>query len=327
VSALDFLRFLASWQHVDAERKLEGPLGVLEVVKQLAGFEVPAAAWEASVMPARVRDFKRHWLDELTLSGEVAWGRLWGSGSSTIRSTPVCLVPREELDAWLGLVQMPDISGLGFAAKSLHDLLRGKGAMFAQGLERASGMALDEVEEGLAELVARGLVSCDSFGGLRSLLWNANRRAAPKMAGRWSLFWHEAPRAPDAEFVARQLLRRTGVVFRRTVLREKQPLPWRDLLRVLRTIRSARSRQFTPLGAAARRDRAGLRFGGRSAELSRHPHARRTRIPALAQESLGRVVRRHGGLRVGTFSRMGLHIWEPKLLVRSQKKDFWSANR
>ncbi|HEY4103265.1 MAG TPA: DEAD/DEAH box helicase, partial [Polyangiaceae bacterium] len=236
VSAIDFLRFLASWQHVDAERKLEGPLGVLEVVKQLAGFDVPAAAWEASVMPARVRDFKRQWLDELTLSGEVAWARLWGSGASPIRSTPLCLVPRDELDAWLGLAQNPDISGLGFAAKSLHDLLRGKGAMFAQGLERASGMALDEVEEGLAELVARGLVSCDSFGGLRALLWNTNRRAAPKMAGRWSLLRHDALPAPEAEFVARQLLRRTGVVFRRTVAREKQPLPWRDLLRVLRTL-------------------------------------------------------------------------------------------
>jgi len=42
--------------------------------------------------------------------------------------------------------------------------------------------------------------------------------------------------APSAEFVARQLLQRTGVVFRKTVAREKQPLPWRDLVRVLRTL-------------------------------------------------------------------------------------------
>jgi len=38
------------------------------------------------------------------------------------------------------------------------------------------------------------------------------------------------------EAVARQLLRRTGVVFRRTIAREKQPLPWRDLVRMLRTL-------------------------------------------------------------------------------------------
>jgi ATP-dependent Lhr-like helicase len=39
-----------------------------------------------------------------------------------------------------------------------------------------------------------------------------------------------------AEFVARQLLRRTGVVFRKTLAREKQPLPWRDVARACRLL-------------------------------------------------------------------------------------------
>jgi ATP-dependent Lhr-like helicase len=237
VTPLDFLRFLAAWQHLDRERQLDGPRGVFEVVRQLAAFEVPAAAWEASVLPARVRGYKREWLDELTLSGELAWGRLWGSGSAPIRSTPVCLVPRDELDAWLGLGKQASIAELGFAANALHTLLGTQGAMFAQGLQRASGMDLDEVEEGLAELVARGLVSCDSFGGLRALLLSASRRrGSPKMAGRWSLLRREGLSAPPAEFVARQLLQRTGVVFRKTVARERQPLPFRELLRALRTL-------------------------------------------------------------------------------------------
>jgi len=237
VAPLDFLRFLAAWQHLDTECQLDGPRGVFEVVRQLAAFEVPAAAWEASVLPARVRGYKREWLDELTLSGELAWGRLWGSGSAPIRSTPICLVPRDELDAWLGLVKPAPTAELGFAANALHTLLGTQGAMFAQGLQRASGMDLDEVEEGLAELVARGLVSCDSFGGLRALLLSASRRrGSPKMAGRWSLLRHEGLAAPPAEFVARQLLRRTGVVFRKTVARERQPLPFRELLRALRTL-------------------------------------------------------------------------------------------
>ncbi len=237
VSPLEFLRFLASWQHLDAERRLEGPRGVLEVVRQLAAFEVPALAWEASVLPARVRDYKREWLDELTLSGEVVWARIWGSGATPIRSTPVCLVPREELDAWLALGSAPGLSELGHAAGQLHTLLAARGAMFAQGLQRASGLHPDELDEGLAELVARGLVTCDSFSGLRSLLLSVSkRRAAAKMAGRWSLLRHEGLEAPAPELVAKQLLRRTGVVFRKTVAREKQPLPWRDLLRTLRTL-------------------------------------------------------------------------------------------
>jgi ATP-dependent Lhr-like helicase len=34
--------------------------------------------------------------------------------------------------------------------------------------------------------------------------------------------------------VARQLLRRTGVVFRRTLARERLPVPWRDVVRACR---------------------------------------------------------------------------------------------
>ncbi len=237
VTGLEFLRFLAAWQHLDADKQLDGPRGVLEVIRKLAAFEVPALAWEASVLPARVRGYKREWLDELTLSGEVVWGRLWGSGAAPIRSTPVCLVPRDHLESWLGLSNAPQASELGHAAELIHGLLAARGAMFAQGLQRTSDLHMDELDEGLAELIARGLVTCDSFGGLRSLLLTpSKRRSAVKMAGRWSLLRPGKLEAPPAEFVARQLLQRTGVVFRKTVAREKQPLPWRDLLRVLRTL-------------------------------------------------------------------------------------------
>ena len=54
--------------------------------------------------------------------------------------------------------------------------------------------------------------------------------------GRWSLFRREPLPPPDVEFTARQLLRRTGVVFRRTIEREKLPVPWRDLARCYRTL-------------------------------------------------------------------------------------------
>jgi ATP-dependent Lhr-like helicase len=54
VTAAEFLRFLACWQHVDPEHRLHGPRGVAEVVAQLAGFEVPAASWEGTVIAARV---------------------------------------------------------------------------------------------------------------------------------------------------------------------------------------------------------------------------------------------------------------------------------
>jgi len=237
VTAADFLRYLACWQHVDEEHRLEGPRGVAEVVRQLAGFEVPAIAWEASVLPSRVRGYRREWIDELTLAGEVAWGRLWGSAASSVRTTPICLVPRDDLEMWTALSNAPDATALTGAAREIHAALSTRGAMFPQELARASRLLQAELENGLGELVARGLVTCDSFGGLRSLLVLASRRRtrAP-VAGRWSLLRHDGSDTGPVEAVARRLLGRTGVVFRRTIMREKQPLPWRDLVRVLRTL-------------------------------------------------------------------------------------------
>jgi ATP-dependent Lhr-like helicase len=105
VTAAEFLRFLCAWQHVSPDTKLEGPRGVLDVVRQLAGFQAPAEAWERHILPARVNGYRRDWLDALAFSGEVAWGRLWGSGTGTAKSLPVALFAREDHDAWLALAE------------------------------------------------------------------------------------------------------------------------------------------------------------------------------------------------------------------------------
>ncbi|HEX7901751.1 MAG TPA: DEAD/DEAH box helicase [Planctomycetota bacterium] len=247
VTAVEFLRFLACWQHADPEHLLEGPRGVFEAVRQLAGLEVPAAAWEGSVLPARVKGYKREWLDSLTLSGEVAWGRLFGSGAAAVRISPICLVPRDDLDSWMGLSSPPDLSGVGGPAKDLLTAIAAKGAMFPQELARSAKLLPAHVEQGLGELIAAGALTCDSFGALRWLVVPPSKRRAPmSTVGRWSLFRgpstevegvrREAQPAPSPEWVARQLLRRTGVVFRRTLDREKIPTPWRDIARELRRL-------------------------------------------------------------------------------------------
>lgn len=232
VSTADYLRFLACWQHVDPEHQLEGPLGVLEVVRQLAGFEAPAASWEGRILPARVRGYRREWLDQLTLSGQVAWGRLWGQGTGAIRTTPICLLPGEDLEAWFGLTRPPAVPHLSEYARTILETLQREGASFL----RRTGLLPSHFERGVAELISAGLVTCDSFAALRQLIVPPSRRRHPvATVGRWTLFRPEAP-PPAPEFVARQLLRRTGVVFRRTIQREKIPVPWRDLIRAFRTL-------------------------------------------------------------------------------------------
>ncbi|MGQ0553680.1 MAG: DEAD/DEAH box helicase [Planctomycetota bacterium] len=260
VSAADFLRFLARWQHVAPAQHLEGPRGVMEVVRQLAGFEAPAAVWESSLLPARVQGYRPAWLDELALSGELSWGRLWGAGTGPIRGTPIALFPREDLGVWCALAAPGDVWSLRGVARQVHEQLAARGACFAQELQRATGLLPAQLEQALSELVGLGLANCDAFAGLRRLFGRPVARSRgggpPAAAGRWSLFrqavvsaepWPAAGAtghadASDSEaaglFAARVLLRRTGVVFRRTFERERLPVPWRDILRALRRLES-----------------------------------------------------------------------------------------
>jgi ATP-dependent Lhr-like helicase len=109
--------------------------------------------------------------------------------------------------------------------------------MFLQELMRATEFSRSLVEEGLAELIALGRVTCDSFGGLRWMIVPAHRRRLGELPpGRWSALSRQSKSSGSAEFVARRLLARTGVVFRKTLEREKQPLPWRDVARACRRL-------------------------------------------------------------------------------------------
>jgi len=127
-----------------------------------------------------------------------------------------------------------------------------RGASFFGDLVNATGLLRTEVEKGLGELVAWGLVTADSFAGLRALLVPSDRRrpvggfrrrgrVAPfgvETAGRWSRVRGPAPLPEEqvAEALAWQLLRRYGVVFRRLATRETLLAPWRDILRAYRRL-------------------------------------------------------------------------------------------
>jgi ATP-dependent Lhr-like helicase len=238
VTPSEFLQFLACWQHVDENYRLEGPRGVSEALRQLAGFEIPAWAWESHVLPRRVRDYRREWLEEVTLSGEFAWGRLWGGAASSIRITPISIIPRDDLDSWLGMTEPPSNEGLCGAASDLQKPLTAQGAMFPQNLQKAAKLVPAHFDMGMADLVSHGLVTCDSFAALRQMITPPSRRRSPlRPVGRWSCFRPATSQADTNELnelAARQLLLRTGVVFRKTLTREKIPVTWASLIRIYR---------------------------------------------------------------------------------------------
>ncbi len=60
VSAQDFMRFLFRWQHVVPSERRQGPDALDAVIAQLQGFEAPAAAWEAEILPGAPRGLRLH---------------------------------------------------------------------------------------------------------------------------------------------------------------------------------------------------------------------------------------------------------------------------
>ncbi len=276
VTAAEYMRFLFAWQHADPDYRVEGPLGVAAVAGLLQGFEVPAAAWESEVLSLRVARYDPAWLDQLCLSGELVWMRLFppadGDGhAGATRASPISLLYRNQMESWMALAarqfaaQNGDASSSG--AKQVLQHLERRGACFFQEIVAGTGLLRTEVEAALRELIAAGRVTGDGFAGLRALVVAPDKTLGtsaakhkdgrpgilpmiPPTAGRWSALGRVAPAPPlappagetpalqeeVAELCARQLLRRYGVVFRRVIERESGLPPWRDLLRQLRRL-------------------------------------------------------------------------------------------
>jgi len=251
VSAADFMRFLFAWQRLDPEHRVGGLEGLASVIEQLDGFELPAAAWESDVLASRCEEYDPALLDTLCMMGRVAWGRTGGRADGRsggpIRSTPIALFLREHASEWLAEKNGGDCELSSYAA-AVRDVLQQRGATFFHELVALASLLPTQVEQALGELAGLGLITSDSFAGLRALITPASKRkplsgarrrhrTAPhgiESAGRWSLLGGGA--GGQAEFVAKTYLRRYGIVFKRLLARETGAPAWRDLLMVYRRL-------------------------------------------------------------------------------------------
>nr|AIA11332.1 Unknown Function [uncultured bacterium] len=239
---------------------MAGPKAMDTVLTQLEGFNVPAAAWETEILPARIGDYDPDWLDEQCLAGRFTWLRLRphtrtnGEGKvAPLRTTPVAILPRRHSGLWMSLFAPLDGPEPSSRALRVMETIEQYGASFFHDLLENSGLLQSQLKEAIAELVALGRVTSDSFAGLRALLVRSSGRRVHRRrhrdsnlfrmedAGRWSLVRRKADSIKEdpIEHVARTLLRRYGVIFRRLIEREAAWLPaWRDLLREYRRLES-----------------------------------------------------------------------------------------
>jgi ATP-dependent Lhr-like helicase len=276
ISQEEWQDFLRSWRHADPKSRRHGRAGLAEVIEQLQGFEHPAGEWER-LFAERVESYRPEWLDDLCMSGEVVWGRLSvleraadgddpaageprRSGKTPSRRTPITFMLRQDLP-WLLQAHRgaatPAEPNVG-SGREVLDALRARGALFHSDLQAITNRLPTDVEEGLWDGVARGLITSDGFNAVRSLLrartrfarrqrrpyarpGSRGRRGAWRQGveGRWTLLPAAQPIEDTdelAETAAWQLLLRWGVVFRDVYLNERLAVPWREILWALRRL-------------------------------------------------------------------------------------------
>ncbi len=261
VTAAQFMRWLLRWQHLAPQSQLAGERGLLEALRQLQGFEIPANAWEKHILAGRVSDYDSAALDQLCLTGAVGWGRLSphpatleDSGEGRRRVVPTSVAPvtfflREDCD-WMQPRLSEDEQNLERVlsenACAALEFLRRRGASFLADMVRGTVKTKADMEMALWELVAAGMVTADGFENLRGLISPGRRPSAlpgksskaRHTAGRWSLLCaaEGSDRGKLAEETAWMLLRRYGVVFRELLAREANLPKWRELLIAMRRL-------------------------------------------------------------------------------------------
>jgi len=188
VAARDFMRFLFAWQRVAADARMEGPEALDIVASQLEGFEAPAAAWESEILPAASRAMNPIG-STIAASRPADMARLrplsprpnGGEGRvAPVRTTPITLLARRHAALWASLSPKSVEIEPSSAARAVADYIRQHGASFFDELVGGAGLLANASRRGLSELVALGLVSSDSFAGLRALLVPSNEKKADR---------------------------------------------------------------------------------------------------------------------------------------------------
>ncbi len=264
VSSADFMRFLFSWHQLGEGNQGLGITALEHALQKLEGYEAPAVAWESDILPSRITDYDYHWLDMLSGAGKISWGKFRPSSSminkdkkanSPIRTTAVTFVNRANLSVWKNVSPNEDQSDLNLSSKGsdVLEVLKLHGASFFDDIVFKAKLFPSQAEDALGELISSGLITSDSFTGLRALLVPDKYKTTSghhrdteifsmSYAGRWSLLNDDTKEkderlaVQDVETIAWALLRRYGVVFRRLAERENLTPSWRELVRVLRTL-------------------------------------------------------------------------------------------
>src|SRR5205823_3467229 len=140
---------------------------------------------------------------------KIAWGRFRSSFpankekkiSNPVKTTSITFVNRSNLNVWKNITAFDETSAQGslsLKTLSVLSILQQQGASFFDDIVYKAKLFPSQVEDALGELISSGLVTSDSYTGLRALLvpdkYRTNASSGRNIevfsmnyAGRWSL--------------------------------------------------------------------------------------------------------------------------------------------
>ncbi len=168
VTLTAYAAFLARWQHLDPQHRLDqDSAGLRSAIEQLRGLALPAAIWEREILPTRVIGFAPSRLDDLGGEGALIWSAAASDDAPRdIRRARVRFYFRGEGRLF---EEPPHAEGLGAEALAVLAFLKDEGASFATDLLAGLGLKIGALNAALTELVCAGLITHDAYATYRGL--------------------------------------------------------------------------------------------------------------------------------------------------------------
>jgi ATP-dependent Lhr-like helicase len=239
--------FLAAFQGITPRGESMNDLQ--QRLEQLFGWPARAEAWEEYLLPARMQPYRSAWLDNLMMSSDLSW---FGCGERRISFA---------FSQDLELFRPSGEYGSSAVLSELDHLIPDKRGKYSF-LEIAdfSQLGTGATTEKLWQQTWKGRVTSDTFGTIRKGVmtgftaqdFTGDVRLTSRRSGfdRWKVsrpvegHWRridshaeERDALKEEELMKdriRQLLRRSGILFRELLANELQPLQWRGLFRSIR---------------------------------------------------------------------------------------------
>ena len=178
----DYQRFLFHWQGLGKERR-QGREALSAVLGELQGLALPAAVWEAQDVAGAARGLlaRRCSISSAAPANSSEWrprpsGAAAPGRASTVATSPIAIVPRAASPLWRALAVAP-ATGACPAPPSACCRRCTRRARCSSSSSCSWWFAARASRGSLGQLVARGLVTSDSFHGLRA---RSRRRAGAR---------------------------------------------------------------------------------------------------------------------------------------------------